>query len=189
MEILDLIIAVPLLYFAYKGAVNGFVKEVLNIIGITLAIFLTFKYMDALSVLIEPFFEDQAATYIPFLSAALLFLGTLCVVGLVAYLTKELLKAVKLSALNRLLGAAFGILKSGMIISTILLLLAGFNIPKEEVRDNSILYPYIIYLGPWTYEAVAFIYPGAEGYTETIQENLSKYNPVKNLPFLNETTD
>ena len=189
MEILDLIIAVPLLYFAYKGAVNGFVKEVLNIIGITLAIFLTFKYMDALSVLIEPFFEDQAAAYIPFLSAALLFIGTLCVVGLVAYLTKELLKAVKLSAVNRLLGAAFGILKSGMIISTILLLLAGFNIPKEEVRDNSILYPYIIYLGPWTYEAVAFIYPGAEGYTETIQENLSKYNPVKNLPFLNETTD
>ncbi len=189
MEILDLIIAVPLLYFAYKGAVNGFVKEVLNIIGITLAIFLTFKYMDALSILIEPFFEDQAATYIPFLSAALLFLGTLCVVALVAYLTKELLKAVKLSAVNRLLGALFGILKSGMIISTILLLLAGFNIPKEEVRDNSILYPYIIYLGPWTYEAVAFIYPGAESYTETIQENLSKYNPVKNLPFLNETTD
>ncbi len=189
MEILDLIIAVPLLYFAYKGAVNGLIKEVLNIVGITLAIFLTFKYMDALSVLIEPFFEDEAAAYIPFLSSALLFIGTLCVVGLIAYLTKELLKAVKLSAVNRTLGALFGILKSGMIVSTILLLLAGFNIPKEEVRDNSILYPYIIYLGPWTYEAVAFIYPGAEGYTETIQENLSKYNPVNNLPFLNETKD
>jgi len=189
MEILDLIIAVPLLYFAYKGAVNGLIKEVLNIVGITLAIFLTFKYMDALSVLIEPFFEDEAAAYIPFLSAALLFIGTLCVVGLIAYLTKELLKAVKLSAVNRTLGALFGILKSGMIVSTILLLLAGFNIPKEEVRDNSILYPYIIYLGPWTYEAVAFIYPGAEGYTETIQENLSKYNPVNNLPFMNETKD
>ncbi|MEQ9309761.1 MAG: CvpA family protein [Balneolaceae bacterium] len=189
MEILDLIIAVPLLYFAYKGAVNGLVKEVLNIVGITLAIFLTFKYMDALSILIEPFFEDEAATYIPFLSAALLFLGTLCVVALIAFLTKELLKAVKLSAVNRALGSLFGILKSGMIISTILLLLAGFNVPKEEVRDRSLLYPYIIYLGPWTYEAVAFIYPGAESYTETIQENLSKYNPVKNLPFLNETTD
>tara|TARA_R110000868_G_scaffold306734_1_gene568041 strand:+ start:70675 stop:71256 length:582 start_codon:yes stop_codon:yes gene_type:complete len=189
MEILDLIIAVPLLYFAYKGAVNGFVKEILNIVGITLAVFLTFKYMDSLSILIEPFFEDESATYIPFLSAALLFIGTLSVVALVAYLTKELLKAVKLSIVNRALGALFGILKSGMIVSTILLLMAGFNVPKEEVRDNSILYPYIIYLGPWTYEAVAFIYPGAEGYTETIQENLSKYNPINNLPFMNETKD
>lgn len=189
MEILDLVIAVPLLYFAYKGAMNGIVKEVLNIVGITLAIFLTFKYMDALSVLVEPFFEDSAATYIPFISAAILFIGTLSVVALIAYLTKELLKAVKLSSINRILGSLFGILKSGMIISTILLLAAGFNIPKEEVRDNSILYPYIIYLGPWAYEAIAVIYPGAESYTETIQENLSTYNPVNNLPFLNKTKE
>ena len=189
MYTLDIIIALPILYFGYKGAVNGFVKEILNIVGITLAVFLTFKYMDSLSILIEPFFEDESATYIPFLSAALLFIGTLSVVALIAYLTKELLKAVKLSAVNRALGALFGILKSGMIVSTILLLMAGFNVPKEEVRDNSILYPYIIYLGPWTYEAVAFIYPGAEGYTETIQENLSKYNPINNLPFMNETKD
>ncbi|RNC83081.1 MAG: CvpA family protein [Balneola sp.] len=189
MDILDLIIAVPLLYFAYKGAVNGIVKEILNIVGITLAVFLTFKYMDALSIIIAPFFEDSAAAYIPFLSAALLFLGTLTVVAIVAYLTKELLKAAKLSLVNRILGAVFGILKSGIIVSTILLLLAGFNVPKEEVRDSSILYPYIIYLGPWTYEAVAVIYPGAEGYTETVKENLSKYNPVENLPFLNNNNE
>ena len=186
MEILDLIIAAPLLYFGYKGAVNGLVKEVLNIIGITLAIFFTFKYMDSLKILIDPFFEDPNAAYIPFLSAALVFIGTLSVVAITAYLIKEALKAVKLSVVNRILGAVFGVLKSGMIISTILLLMAGFNIPKDEVRDSSYLYPYIIYLGPWTYEAVATIYPGAESYSETIQENLSKYNPVNNLPFIND---
>lgn len=189
MEILDLIIAVPLLYFAYKGAVNGLVKEVLNIIGITLAIFFTFKYMDSLKILIDPFFQDPNAAYIPFLSAGLVFIGTLSVVAITAYLIKEALKAVKLSIVNRILGALFGVLKSGMIISTVLLLLAGFNIPKDEVRDSSYLYPYIIYLGPWTYEIVATVYPGAESYSETIQENLSKYNPVNNLPFINDNKD
>ncbi|HCD52323.1 MAG TPA: CvpA family protein [Balneolaceae bacterium] len=186
MEILDLIIAVPLLYFAYRGAVNGLVKEVLNIVGITLAIFLTFKYMDTLSGMLTPFFEDNATPYIPFLSAAILFLGTLLIIALIGYLTKELLKAVNLSMVNRILGGAFGVLKSGMIISTILLLLAGFNIPKEEIRDNSMLYPYIIYVGPWAYDALAFVIPGTEGYTETLKENLSNYNPVENLPFLND---
>jgi len=186
MHILDLIIAVPLLYFIYKGAVNGIVKEILNIVGIILAVFLTFNYMDALSVIIAPFFEEEASTYIPFLSAALLFLGTLIIIAIIGYLTKELLKAVKLSIVNRVLGALFGLLKSGLIVSTILLLSAGFNIPKEEVRDESLLYPYIIYLGPWAYDAVAVIYPGAENYTETIKENLSNYNPIENLPIIND---
>lgn len=186
MHILDLIIAIPLLYFGYKGVVNGIVKEVLNILGITLAVFLTFKYMDGLSILIRPFFEDEAAAYIPFLSAALLFIGTMGAVALIAYLTKELLKAVKLNLVNRILGAIFGVLKSGIVISTILLLLAGFNVPKKEARDASLLYPYVIYLGPWTYEVVALIYPGAEGFTETLQENLNQYNPVENIPFLND---
>lgn len=186
MHILDLIIAVPLLYFMYKGAVNGIVKEILNIVGIILAVFLTFNYMDALSIIIAPFFEEDASPYIPFLSAAVLFLGTLIIIAIIGYLTKELLKAVKLSTVNRVLGALFGLVKSGLIISTILLLMAGFNVPKEEVRDESLLYPYIIYLGPWAYDAVALIYPGAEDYTQTIQENLSKYNPIENLPIIND---
>ncbi len=186
MHILDLIIAVPLLYFIYKGAVNGIVKEILNIVGITLAVFLTFNYMDALSIIIAPFFEEDASSYIPFLSAALLFIGTLTIVAIIGYLTKEFLKAIKLSTVNRVAGALFGLLKSGLIVSTVLLLAAGFNIPKEEVRNESILYPYIIYMGPWAYDAVAFIYPGAENYTETIQENLSKYNPIENLPIIND---
>jgi len=186
MHILDLIIAVPLLYFMYKGAVNGIVKEILNIVGIILAVFLTFNYMDALSIIIAPFFEEDASPYIPFLSAAVLFLGTLIIIAIIGYLTKELLKAVKLSTVNRVLGALFGLVKSGLIISTVLLLMAGFNVPKEEVRDESLLYPYIIYLGPWAYDAVALIYPGAEDYTQTIQENLSKYNPIENLPIIND---
>lgn len=189
MAIIDLIIAVPILYFAYKGAMNGLVKEILNIVGLALGIFLTFKYMDALSVILEPFFDDKTAAYIPFLSAAILFLGTLGIIALIGYLTKELLKAVKLSAINRILGATFGIIKSGMIVSTILLLLAGFNIPKEESRDQSLLYPYVIHIGPWAYDTVAIIYPGAEDFSENLKENLSKYNPVENVPFLNEPKD
>ena len=186
MEILDLIIAIPLLYFLYKGAVNGIVKEILNIVGITLAVFLTFNYMDALSVFISPFFEEEASSYIPFISAAALFIGTLTIVAVIGYLTKEFLKAIKLSTLNRVAGAIFGVLKTSVVISTILLLAAGFNIPKEEVRDESILYPYIINIGPWAYDVVAIVYPGAENFTQTIQENLSNYNPIENLPFIND---
>lgn len=185
MLILDLIIGIPLLYFGYKGAVNGLVKEVLNIVGITLAIFLTFNYLDAFTGLIAPMFEE-GASYVPFVSGVILFIGTLAVVAIVAYTTKELLKAVKLSMVNRILGGAFGALKSGLVVSAVLLLLAGFNVPSDEARNESYLYPAVIYLAPLTYNAVALVYPGAENYTETLKENIGEYNPLENIPFLNE---
>lgn len=185
MLILDLIIATPLLYFGYKGAVNGLVKEVLNIVGIILAIFLTFNYLDAFTGLIAPMFEE-GASYVPFVSGVILFIGTLGVVAIVAYATKELLKAVKLSIVNRILGGAFGALKSGLVVSAILLLLAGFNVPSDEAREQSYLYPAVIYLAPLTYNAVALVYPGAENYSQTLKENIGEYNPLENIPFLNE---
>lgn len=185
MLILDLIIAMPILYFGYKGAVNGLVKEVLNILGIILAIFLTFNYLDAFTALIAPFFEE-GASYVPFISGAILFVGTVGIVAAVAYATKELLKAVKLSTINRLLGAIFGMLKSGLVVSGALLLLAGFNVPSDEARNESYLYPTVIYLAPVTYNVIAKVYPGAENYTETLRANIGEYNPLENIPFLNE---
>jgi membrane protein required for colicin V production len=93
---------------------------------------------------------------------------------------------VKLGAVNRALGAAFGALKSGMVVSAILLLLAGFNVPKEQARNDSYLYPAVIYLAPFAYNAVAVIYPGAENYTKTLKSNIGDYNPLENIPFLND---
>lgn len=185
MYILDAIIALPLLYFAYRGFTNGLLKEVLNIVGVILAVFITFRYIDAFGSILVPLFSDNSQ-YIPFLSGALLFIGTLAVVAIAGYLTKELLDAVNLGLINRLLGAFFGMIKCGIVVSTILLILAGFNFPGQQTRDESYLYAPILYLGPWTYDFVALLYPNAEGYTETLKENLSKYNPIDNLPFLNE---
>ncbi len=185
MYTLDIIIALPILYFGYKGAVNGLVKEVLNIVGITLAIFLTFNYMDAFGGVIAPMFEENQQ-YIPFASGAILFLGTLIIIAVIAALTKKFLEAVKLGAVNRVFGAFFGALKAGMIVSAALLLLSGFNFPAEETRNDSIFYDTVIKIGPLAYETIAFIYPGAEGFTETIQENINKYNPADNLPILKD---
>ena len=185
MYTLDIIIALPILYFGYKGAVNGLVKEILNIVGIALAIFLTFNYMDAFGNIIAPFFEDNPE-YIPFASGVILFLGTLIIIGIIAYLTKKFLEAVKLGAINRIFGALFGALKASMIVSAGLLLLSGFNFPAEQTREDSLFYEYVVQVGPAVYETIAFIYPGAEGFTETIQQNISKYNPAEKLPILKD---
>lgn len=183
MTLLDFIIAIPILYFSYRGFVNGIIKEVLSIIGIILAVFLTFEYMDETSAVVRPFFNDEA-TVIPFIAGTILFVGTVVAVELIAYLTKKFLEAVKLNFINRLSGGAFGFLKSGILVSAVLLILAGFNLPSDEAREESALYSTIIYLAPLAYDAVATIYPGAENFSETIRETLDQYNPITNFPTL-----
>lgn len=182
MNILDFLIVLPIAYFCYRGFVNGLIKEVLSIVGIILAVFLTFQYMEPIGEFISPFFEPKSSV-VPFVSALIIFISTLGVVHLVAYLSRKFLETVKLNFINRLSGAAFGFIKSGIVISAILLILAGFNIPSEETRQDSATYPYIVYVAPWAYDAVASIYPGAEDFTATIKKTLENYNPIENFPF------
>jgi membrane protein required for colicin V production len=90
---------------------------------------------------------------------------------------KRLLQAIRLNTVNRMLGFFFGLLKGGIIISAILLLLAGFNQPSKQVRKNSISYSYVIYLAPWAYNFIS-----TQKFSRTIQQTLSKYTPVDNFP-------
>lgn len=183
MNLLDLLIVIPLFYFSYRGFVNGIIKEVLSIVGIILAVFLTFEYMDAVSVLIRPLFNENAS-YIPFISGAILFIGIVAAVQLIAFLSKKFLEAINLNFINRLSGMGFGFLKSGIVVSAVLLILAGFGLPSDKAREESFTYSTIIYLAPLVYDAVATIYPGAENFSETIQKTLDEYNPIKNFPTL-----
>lgn len=185
MNFLDFLVLIPICYFCYRGFVNGIVTEVLNITGIILAVFLTFQYMDTLAYIMRPFFNENAG-YIPFVSATLIFIGTVSAVQLIDFLVKKVLAIIKLNFINRLSGLFFGFLKSGIIISAILLILAGFNLPSKKARDDSLTYSYVIYLAPWAYDAVAFLYPGAEYFSETINKTLDQYNPVENFPTLDK---
>lgn len=185
MNILDFLILIPIAYFCYRGFVNGIIKEVLSIVGIILGVFLTFQYMDPVGAVIAPLFEEKTS-FIPFISAVVIFVGTLVIVNLAAFLSKKFLETIQLNFVNRIAGSFFGFLKSGIIVSAILLILAGFSIPSQESRQDSATYSYVIYLAPWAYDSVAAVYPGAEDFTSTIRKTLKQYNPVNNFPFLDK---
>src|SRR5690625_7700146 len=58
MNILDLLILLPIAFFAYRGFKNGLIREVLGIVGIVLGVFLAFRYMDEAGAYIQPFFGE-----------------------------------------------------------------------------------------------------------------------------------
>lgn len=176
MSLLDFLIFIPILYFCYRGVRNGLIGEVLGIAGIILAVFLTFHYMNEVADYIRPLIEGNPS-YLPFVAGAIIFFGTVIVIQLIAYILRRFLEVVRLNIVNRILGFFFGLLKGGIIVSAILLLLAGFNQPSQESREKSVSYSYVIYLAPWAYNAVA-----TENFSRTIQNTLNKYNPIENFP-------
>ncbi|SMO45516.1 CvpA family protein [Fodinibius sediminis] len=185
MNILDLLIVLPILFFAYRGFKNGLIEEVLSIAGIILGVFLTFRYMEEAGTYIQPFFEGNSE-YVPFVAAFIIFIGTLIAVNLVAYISKKMLQTIHLNFINRASGLAFGALKCGVIISAVLLMAAGFNMPSQEVRKESISYGYVVYLAPWAYDTVASVYPGAENFTETVEKTIDQHSLINNFPFFEQ---
>lgn len=185
MNILDFLILLPIAFFGYRGFKNGFVQEVLGIVGIILGVFLTFQYMHSAGEYLRPYLSEYE-TYIPFIAALLIFITTLVVVNIIAYAASKLLEAIQLNFINRIAGLSFGALKSGIAISALLLVAAGFNMPSQDVREQSISYPYVIYLAPWAYDTVASVYPGAEDFVETVQKTIGEHNPIQNFPFLEQ---
>ena len=176
MNLLDFLIFIPILLFCFRGARNGFVGEVLGIGGIIIGVFLTFHYMDEGAEIIRPLFEGDP-NYLPFVAGAIIFFGTLIIIQIIAFAIRRFLQLIRLNIVNRILGFFFGMLKGGIIISAILLILAGFNQPSQQSREDSVSYSYVIYLAPWAYNAVA-----TENFSRTIQQTLNKYTPIENFP-------
>ncbi len=186
MNLLDLFILLPICYFAYKGFVSGFIKEVLGIVGIIAAVFIAFQYMKPVSNIISPLFDSPDNATI--VAGIFLFISVIIITQLFAYASKRFLELLNINFINRLAGLIFGFLKSGIVVSAMLLLLAGFNMPAEETREESLTYPMVLVLAPAAYNIVATVIPGIDSFIMTIEDAIEENNPIRTLPIFENIT-
>jgi len=181
MNYLDLLLILPLGYFAYKGFMSGIVREVFGIVGVILAVFLTFVLMEDMTAILR-YFWFTPGNYLPVLAGLILFFGAIIFTRFLANLIHKMLEVVSLNFINQLLGSAFGALKTAIVLSAMLLLLAGFNLPGEETRNESKVYNHVIFIAPAVYNAIVSVYPDAEDFITVIEKNIDQNSPLKNLP-------
>lgn len=172
MNALDAVVLLVLALFAFRGFKNGFIKEALGFVGIIAACFIAFHYMGPLSEFLS-IHTSANHKYIPYFSAIVLFLGTLIIVELAIFFLTKLLQAIALGLPNRILGLVLSTLKAGIIISVVLLVLAGFNVPSKQYQKASFMYPYVIMMAPATYNVIAWAFPNVKNYEKTIQDTIS----------------
>lgn len=185
MNLLDLIIVVPIGYYAYKGFMRGFVQEFFSVAGLVIAIYITFSYMGPISGFLRPFVKDfdKAALF----TGIVIFFITLVAIKVTAMWLERTFTYARLGIVNAAFGALFGGLKSALLISAFMILLAGFDVPDDDARENSASYPIIITIAPAAFNLIATVYPQALNFVDTIEKTIKENNTLRTLPIFEKS--
>ena len=139
MNILDIILAVPMLVFIFFGWKKGLVREVATLVGLLAGIWAAVHLSQLVAELIG--LEGENAILIAFLVC---FVGALVLAWLLGRLVEGLLKVTKLSILNRIAGAVLGMVKALCILAVLLNSVVMFDknhiLLKPDATEESVLY-------------------------------------------------
>ena len=136
--VIDIFILLCLGWGAYKGFRKGFIIQSFLILALVLAIWGGFAFTGLLEPLMQKNFRmtETACHVISFIIVFLLVLILVYTSGLVV---SKVASAMALGMINRLAGAAFGILANALIISVLILLFNRINEKKPQIIESETL--------------------------------------------------
>ena len=147
MNILDVIFLILILGSVIYSLIRGLVREIFSFLSIILG-FLGASYGYAsVAAWLGRWIENQTLTQI--LGFALLFILIALLISLLGKALASLVKKMDLSWVDRLGGAAFGLLKAILLIAIILLVLTAFLPPQSKLILESKISPRIMAFWEW----------------------------------------
>lgn len=151
LNYIDALIAIFLLWSAYRGISKGFLIMVASLAALVLGVWGAIRFSDLTATFLTENLELQTR-YMALIAFAITFVGIVIAVHLLARAMDKLVKAVALGFVNRLAGLLFGVLKTAFLISIILVILNSIDrrVPfiPEEHKENSLLYQPLSKLAP-----------------------------------------
>lgn len=157
MNILDIVIAIPLVYGAWKGFSKGLLFEIAMIIGLVAGVYLAFKFSDLVYGLLKPV-TDEDGKMLHVISFFIVLAVILLVFIFYARLMEAVLSVSSLSIFNKIAGAVFGMLKLALALSVIFWLIKPFenkmNVIPANVRSESLLYEHVLKISTFLAPAI-----------------------------------
>ncbi len=160
MNYLDFIIAVPLIWGAYKGFQRGFIFEIAMIIGLVLGLYLAFKMSSLFEGLMSKFVDAQGST-LHYLTFFVVFISVILIMVFLAKLLEGLLKIGNLNVFNKVAGAIFGIIKFALVVSVVFSVFrpvdAHLGLLSAKTKSGSLLYQPVVHI-------TQYIFPALKGF-------------------------
>jgi membrane protein required for colicin V production len=151
MNILDIILAIPLLWALYRGFRKGLVYTIASLTALVLGILGAMRFHEQAGAILNSWFKINPE-HLNLVAFAVSFIIIVLVVHIAAFLVDRLIKAVALSFVNRAAGMVFGLFVTAFVISIILMPLDAANKKTEFISpdtvEGSLLYRPLTKLAP-----------------------------------------
>ncbi len=144
MHTIDIIIAIVLIFGAFRGFQKGFFHEAATLIGLIAGGYAAIVFSNVIASIIESLtsWNIQLVRIIAFI---IIFLLVVALMNLLGQLITKLLKAILLGFVNKLAGLLFGIIKWGFLLAVIIFVVEYFDsdnqILTDEMMMSSLFYP------------------------------------------------
>ena len=143
MNTLDIIILVPLAYFAFKGFTKGFIITLAMLAGILIGFYAAIHFSEIIAELLKDQFAMSSANIRP-ISYLLTFVIVLILVYLLGQFLTGVVKTTGLGFLNRIGGVILGLIKGLLILSAFVVLFGRID-PKSHLiplnwKQESVFY-------------------------------------------------
>ena len=157
MAIIDIILAVLLLFGLIRGFLKGFFVEVASLIALVAGVYGAIHFSNFAAEFLDSK-VDWDEKYINIVSFAITFVVIVLAIALAGKALTKLANFAALGIVNKLLGSVFGFLKIAMILSVLLIVFEKLNssisfVDEEEI-EQSILYSPVRQLAPTIFPSI-----------------------------------
>lgn len=144
MNILDIILLICFIPAVVQGLRKGFISQAISIVSLIVGIWLSARFASAVSVWIGQWITASGQV-LEIVAFALILILVFLALGAIGKLLEATIRLVMLGWLNRLLGVVFALLKTMLIVGLVIMAFNSLNVTfgfvKEEVLNQSMLYP------------------------------------------------
>jgi membrane protein required for colicin V production len=151
MNVLDIIILIPIIWLMYRGFQKGFIIELSSLVALILGIYFAINFSNFAADFLTRNF-NIGDKYLSIVAFVVTFMVVVFGVFMAGKILEKFVNILLLGFVNKLAGAAFGVIKAAFLLSVIFWIINSFDISrtviKEQSREGSILYEPIEQFAP-----------------------------------------
>ena len=173
MNYLDIIIAITLFLFGFRGWKKGLIIEVVALASFVVGIWGAMNFSDFTANHLSEFTEINPK-YINTVAFILTFILLVILVNLIGKLVTELIKKLNLGFINKIGGFLFGAIKGVLLCSVLLMVLNNFQLlglVKEDVKQESLMYSFIEQTVPYIYQGFDLVKDAVQDLNDSLPTN------------------
>jgi membrane protein required for colicin V production len=145
MNWIDLVIVVILIMSMVSGFINGLIREVASLAALILGIWGAIKFSGFTAAKLYDFF-DMTGHYVGIIAFLITFGIIVVIIHFIGILADKVADAAALGFVNRLLGIAFGLFKTVLIMSVFFVILNAIDarrhfLPREKLEESIFFNP------------------------------------------------